>query len=112
MPKITRHGGPTIAGAAVVGGAWSNEGDPEVWPEPAQADEEPAAEGGDEPSPGNSSSTSDEKPFSTPVTKPPATRKRARTTGSRSTPARTESSSAPSTDGDPAAGTSAADDEA
>lgn len=33
MPKITVHGGPSIAGASVVGGSWSNEGDPDVWPE-------------------------------------------------------------------------------
>jgi len=45
MPKITVHGGPTIAGASVVGGAWSSEGDPDVWPEPAEENaEEPAAE--------------------------------------------------------------------
>ena len=41
MPKITVHGGPTIAGAAVVGGSWSNQGEPDVWPEPALADDEP-----------------------------------------------------------------------
>ena len=35
MPKITVHGGPSIAGASVVGGSWSNEGAPDVWPEPA-----------------------------------------------------------------------------
>jgi hypothetical protein len=42
MPKITRHGGPTIAGASVVAGGWSDEGDPDVWPEPENADEEQA----------------------------------------------------------------------
>lgn len=110
MPKITRLGGASVAGATVVGGAWSSEGDPDVWPEPEQAGETPAVEeGGEESSPGNSSSTSDEKPSTEPETKPLATRKRARTTGSRSTQARTESSSAPGTDGGPADGTSAAD---
>ncbi len=39
MPKITVHGGPSIAGASVVGGSWSEEGTPDGWPEPAQADE-------------------------------------------------------------------------
>jgi len=46
MPKITVHGGPSIAGASVVGGSWSDEGDPDVWPEPAQDEE-----GGEESSP-------------------------------------------------------------
>lgn len=50
MPKITVHGGPSIAGATVVGGAWSNEGDPDVWPEPAK-----------ESSPGDSVDTSPEQ---------------------------------------------------
>ena len=40
MPKITVHGGPSVAGASVVGGSWSSEGDPDVWPKPA--DEEGA----------------------------------------------------------------------
>jgi hypothetical protein len=40
MPKITRHGGPTVAGATVVAGGWSNEGDPDVWPGPERVDEE------------------------------------------------------------------------
>jgi len=40
MPKITVHGGPSIAGASVVGGSWSDEGDRDVWPEPEQAEEE------------------------------------------------------------------------
>lgn len=37
MPKITRHGGPTIAGAAVTGGAWSDSDAPDEWPEPETA---------------------------------------------------------------------------
>jgi hypothetical protein len=39
MPKITVHGGPSVAGASVVGGSWADEGDPDVWPEPAAAEE-------------------------------------------------------------------------
>ena len=39
MPKITVHGGPSIAGASVVGGSWSNEGDPDVWPEQPEAED-------------------------------------------------------------------------
>jgi hypothetical protein len=45
MPKITVHGGPSVAGASVVGGSWSDEGDADVWPEPAaeeQGEETPA----------------------------------------------------------------------
>lgn len=44
MPKITVHGGPSVAGASVVGGSWSSEGDADVWPEPAeeQGEETPA----------------------------------------------------------------------
>ena len=34
MPKITVHEGPSVAGAMVVGGSWSEEGDPDVWPVP------------------------------------------------------------------------------
>lgn len=104
MPKITRHGGPTIAGAAVVGGAWSSEGDPDVWPEPEQE------EGGEESSPGSSSSASDEKPSSEPEPSEQPSPSRARTTGSRSKKAATaKASSARSTDGGPETGTSAAD---
>ena len=46
MPKITVHGGPSIAGASVVGGSWSDEGDPDVWPEPEpeEASEEQSPE--------------------------------------------------------------------
>lgn len=31
MPKITVHGGPSIAGAQVVGGAWSDTREPDEW---------------------------------------------------------------------------------
>lgn len=110
MPKITAHGGPSIAGASIVGGAWSNEGDPDVWPEPAQADDETSAdEGSDESSPGSSSKTSPEKPSSEPEPSEKPTQSPAPTTASRSKKGRTGSSSAASTDGDQAADTSAAD---
>ena len=92
MPKITVHGGASVAGASVVGGSWSNEGDADVWLEPAE-------EGGEESSPGTSSSTSDEKPSSEPEPSEKPTQSRARTTASRSKKAQTGSSSAASTDG-------------
>ena len=104
MPKITRHGGPTIAGAAVVAGGWSSEGEPDVWPDPN-------AEGGEESSPGNSSSTSDEKPSSEPEPSGSKTLSRARTTASRSKKVRTGSGSARGTAGGQETGTSAADSE-
>jgi hypothetical protein len=99
MPKITRHGGPTIAGATVVGGSWGNEGDPDVWPEPEQAAEESADEGSEEPSASSSSETSPEKPSSESEKSEAETPKRARKTASRSTKGRTGSSSARSTGG-------------
>lgn len=106
MPKITVHGGPSIAGASVVGGSWSEQGDPDVWPEPADE------EAGEESSPGNSSSTSDETPSSEPEPSGSKTPSRARTTGPRSKKAATaKGSSAASADGDQTAGTSAPDSE-
>lgn len=93
MPKITVHGGPSIAGASVTGGSWSNEGDPDTWPEPAEV------EGGEESSPGSSSSTSDETPSSDSEQSEKPSRKRAPTTASRSKKAQTGGSSADSTDG-------------
>ena len=108
MPKITRHGGPTIAGAAVVGGSWSSEGDPDVWPEP------PADEGGgEESSPGSSSSASETKPSSEPEPSEKPTPSRARTTGSRSKKGATDkASSARSTGGGQEDGTSDSDEAA
>jgi hypothetical protein len=103
-PKITVHGGPSIAGATVVGGSWSNEGDADVWPEPANE------EGGEESSPGSSSETSPEMPSSDSEPSETPTPKRARTTASRSKKGQTDSSSAPSTGGGQADGTSAADE--
>lgn len=84
MAKVTVHGGP------------SNDA----------ADEQGA---GEDVSAGSSSSTSSEK--APPSSEPSETKspKRARTTGSRSKRAQTESSSAPGTDGDQEAGTSETD---
>lgn len=103
MPKITVHGGPSIAGASVVGGSWSREGDPDVWPEPADE------EAGEESSPGSSSSTSDETPSSEPEPSGTKSPSRARTMASRSKKGRTGSASAPSTDGGQTDGTSQTD---
>ncbi len=87
MPKITKHGGPSI-------------------------DTPTSDEGGEESSPGSSSSTSSEKDSSSPQTSEPAAPSPARTTASRSKKGRTGSSSAPSTDGGPTAETSESDAEA
>jgi hypothetical protein len=72
---------------------------------------EPSPEGGESSSPGSSSSASTgaQQTNSEPSSKP--TPKRARKTASRFGQGRTESSSAPSTDGGRETGTSAADDE-
>lgn len=106
MPKITRHGGPSVAGAQVVGGAWSDSSGSDEWPdlsaEPGQQDE-----GGEESSPGSSSQTSPEKPETSPETSAPALPRRARTTASRSRKAPTGASTAPTTDGGPEETTSA-----
>lgn len=99
MPKITRLGGPSVAG---ITGGWSTNDTPDVWPaaeapEP-DADEAPAAqEGGEESSPGSSSSTSGEKPSTEPETSETAPRKRAPGTGSRSKRGRAENSTAGTT---------------
>lgn len=91
MPKITVQGGPSIAG---VTGAWGDE------PETDEASEQDA-EGGEESSPGSSSPTSTEKPPTSPETSGTAPSKRVRKTASPSAKARTDSSTAPSTDGAP-----------
>lgn len=89
-PKITIHGGPSIAG---VTGSWSEEGDPDIWP--AQQ-----AEGGEESSPGTSSSTSAETPKSEPEPGSKPDRSPAPKTANRSSKARTaRGSSASSTAG-------------
>jgi hypothetical protein len=81
MPKITVHGGPSIDGAEL--------------------------EGGEEPStqevPGTDSSTSSEKPQTSPQTNEPEDPSPARKTGSRSSKPRTGGSTARSTGGGPTA---------
>lgn len=121
MAKITRHGGASDKTLPV----------PEQEPEAADAETAPVPssiiqtdevlseedvaalraehEGGEEPSPGSSSPASTEKPPTSSELSSKPTRKRARTTASRSGPARTESSSASGTAGGPEADTSAAD---
>ena len=102
MPKITVHGGPSIAGASVVGGLWSDEGTPDGWP---TTDEE----GGEESSPGSSSSTSDETPSPEQEQTESKAPLPARKTGSRSKKGQTGASTAPSTDGDQTEPTSGSD---
>lgn len=80
MPKITVHGGATIA-----------------------ADETGQEE---QSSPGTSSSTSSETEQTSPDKSEKPTRRRARTTGNRSAKAQTGASTAPGTDGGQATGTS------
>lgn len=86
MPKITAHGGPTNAHADT-------------------------AEGGEESSPGKSSSTSSTKPPHSPKTSAPAAPSPARKTASRSKKARTGASTADSTDGDQTEATSGTDED-
>jgi len=128
MAKITRHGGasdktlPTPDAAAV-------EPDPTPATAADQAEAEQAEatvvdlpggaafpsaveeEGGEEPSPGSSSSASTETPQTSSEPSNKTRPRRARMTASRSAKDRTENSSARSTDGDPETGTSTADSE-
>lgn len=90
MPKITRHGGSTNAAAQVT---VSGEHGPETVAL--------AAGGSEGVSAGSSSETSSEKPPPAPKTSGADHPKRARTTGNRSKPGRTDSSSAGGTDGAP-----------
>lgn len=83
MPKITVAGGPSIAG---ITGAWGDD-------EP-----EDTAEGGEQSSPGSSSSPSETSSDSEPETTSSGNSKRARTTGNRGGQGRTGSSTARSTD--------------
>jgi hypothetical protein len=85
MPKITRHGGASVAG------------------EEPEAD---TVEGGEDVSAGADTSTSSETPSEKPEQSGKQTPSRARKTASRSAKGQTDSSSAPSTDGGPEAGTS------
>lgn len=105
MPKITRHGGPTVAGAQVVAGAW---GDTDNWPaavaEATSGEHGPETvgkptEGSEGVSAGSSSETSPKKPSPSPKMSAPAHPKPARTTGNRSAKGRTDSSSAGGTAG-------------
>ncbi|NGO68522.1 hypothetical protein [Streptomyces boncukensis] len=111
MPKITRHGGPSVAGAVVTGGAW---GDSDTWPDAdtGQLQSEHGPELADQPdgeaetvtevpsSPGNSSSASPEKPETSQKKSARAPRKRAPTTGNRSKRTRKADSDADTTAGD------------
>ncbi|MFF0138544.1 hypothetical protein ACFYRN_19140 [Streptomyces sp. NPDC005227] len=96
MPKITVHGGPSIDGHVV---------DPETSEvTPVEAEE------GEDVSAGSSSSTSSETESSSPETSEQSPPSPARTAASRSKKVATDKgSSAPSTGGDQAAGTSAND---
>lgn len=94
MPKITRHGGASVA---------SEE------PDQGTAQVAGEAEGGEDVSAGEDSSTSSETPSKKPEQSGKQTRSRARKTASPSVEEQTGSSSAPSTDGGQTADTSAAD---
>jgi hypothetical protein len=128
MPKITEHGGPSNAtagpgepGYMPPGEAGTNEAEA-----PTADVDVPVTDGeyvlsqeaasrvaeGSEPSspvPGMDSSTSSQKPPTSPETSEPALSKPARKTASRSSKARMGSSSAPGTAGGPTAPTSATD---
>jgi len=98
MAKITAHGGPSDKTLT------ADTPEPDALLAPAEddalaAEPEPVAEGGEEPSPGTSSSASTETPQSNSELSEPSSPKRARKTASRSSKAQTESSSADSTDG-------------
>jgi len=96
MAKITVHGGPSADGFEV------NPDSGELTPV--------EEEGGEDVSAGNSSSTSSEKESTSPEQSETQSPSPVRTTGSRSKKAATaKASSVPSTDGDQAADTSAAD---
>ncbi len=130
MAKISRHGGASdktlpaepemrespgtgVPMQAVEGDELTGDGSGEALPPVPDEEYGPDAvplEGGEQSSPGSSSSASTEKPQPTsePSSKP--TPKRARKTASRSAKGQTETSSAPSTDGAPEDATSAADE--
>jgi hypothetical protein len=103
MPKITVAGGPSIAG---VTGGWSDHDTEDQWPAQDAGQDE---EGGEESSPGDSSSQSETKPSRTPETSSSGGSKRARTTGSRGGQGRTGSSTARSTGSGQTARTSETD---
>lgn len=114
MAKITAHGGatdktltPAPEPEAVDVAAAEPPDATEDQAAPAQP--EPAAEGREESSPGNSSPASTETPQPNSEPSAPTSPKRARTTGSRSKKAPTANPSAPSTAGAQTDATSAAD---
>ena len=115
MAKITRHGGasddtvpaPEEETEAVAAPA----SEPDVEEEPAIEPESVNEEGGEESSPGSSSSASTETPQPNSEPSEPQTLSPAPTTGSRSRKGRTGNRSAPSTDGGQETGTSAAESE-
>lgn len=103
MPKITRHGGPSVhVGGIAVSAAWGDEPQTEtagaVTEPPASTAPAPTVE--EDACPGSSSETSSETPPPSSEPSESATPSRARKTASRSKRARTASSSAPLTDGD------------
>jgi hypothetical protein len=113
MPKITRHGGPSFREDAGTGVPMrAVDGDEVTGDGSGRALPPVEEEGGEQPSAGTSTETSSAKPSTKPEPSGNAPRKRARKTANRSAQDRTGISSAPSTDGDQADGTSATDDSA
>ncbi|CAM5265055.1 putative protein OS=Streptomyces fumanus OX=67302 GN=GCM10018772_05250 PE=4 SV=1 [Streptomyces fumanus] len=110
MPKITRHGGPSVADEEVV---VETENGRELAPvseaDPDKVVTDEGDEGGEGSSAGSSSETSSETQSSTPGTSETPTPSPVRVTGSRSAKAQkqTPGSTAGSADGGPAAGSSA-----
>lgn len=92
MPKITRHGG--VSNKALREHARNL-----VEPDFSESLARLEAEGGEQPSAGNSGETSSGKPSTPPVTSETVPRKRARKTANRSAKGQTETSTAPSTAG-------------
>jgi hypothetical protein len=63
MPKITAHGGASIAGAEVTGGQWGDDTEPDETPAPAESSAEPEQEEEDgEPAAESSSAAASEEP--------------------------------------------------
>ena len=108
MAKISRHSGASVAEPEPADDT-APAAEPEPQPEPVP-DEAPEVEGGEGSSPGSSSSASTEPQPTSFEPSSKQTPKRARKTASRSAPDRTESSSAPSTDGGQTEATSASDE--
>lgn len=115
MAKISRHGGATdktLPPAEPEAAADEAASEPLDVTEYLAAAPEPVVEGGEESSPGSSSSASTDPQPTTSEPSSKGRRKPARKTASRSTPDLTDSSSAPSTAGDQTEATSAADETA